>query len=226
MCEVTQESKVLKPLETGPRVQIMAALHYLTTLVAILSIATLVGGAGMIVYGAVTQQNWRVIVWGTLIMFSFILPAITTVVLGDILEPNKKRTADAMILYRSRKGIETDIIKDNQVNTLLSVHDHPKLKGAVLVRLQPQELGDYAIWRCALPKRLLPVLKPGNVVRLRRIGYDFHPHNIYDAQVKLVVHDAATDTVVGVTEIYSRENSQGIKGIDKNGFKVRKVVAN
>jgi hypothetical protein len=60
-------------------------------------------------------------------------------------------------------------------------------------------------------------------VRYRRIIYQFSGWDEYQAQSKVIVHDPS-GKVRGVAEIYDKKTRRGVKGVDRNGFKVRKEV--
>ena len=223
MHQITKARKLLQPLRTSPRVHIVAAFHYLLSFLALAAIALIISGFALIVYGALADFNINAVVWGFLIMMSCILALVPAVVIAEWIDPQTQLTSDALILKLYRAKCKTLVIKENHSNRVVGVGKPSSKTGLVPVVLHPENLGEYSNWVVDLPAALTTGMAEGWQVRYRRIIYQFPGWDEYQAQSKVIVHDPS-GKVRGVAEIYDKKTRRGVKGVDRNGFKVRKEV--
>lgn len=223
MHQITKDRKLLQPLRMSPRVHIVAAFHYILSFLALAAIALIISGFALIVYGALADFNINAIVWGVLIMMSCILALIPAVVIAESIDPQTQLTSDALILKLYRAKSKTLVIKENHSNRVVGVGKPSSKTGLVSVVLHPENLGEYSNWVADLPAALTTGMAEGWQVRYRRIIYQFPGWDEYQAQSKVIVHDPS-GKVRGVAEIYDKKTRRGVKGVDRNGFKVRKEV--
>ena len=223
MHQITKARKLLQPLRTSPRVHIVAAFHYLLSFLALAAIALIISGFALIVYGALADFNINAVVWGFLIMMSCILALVPAVVIAEWIDPPTQLTSDALILKLYRAKRKTLVIKENHSNRVVGVGKPSSKTGLVPVVLHPENLGEYSNWVVDLPAALTTGMAEGWQVRYRRIIYQFPGWDEYQAQSKVIVHDPS-GKVRGVAEIYDKKTRRGVKGVDRNGFKVRKEV--
>lgn len=223
MHQIIKARKLLQPLRTSPRVHIVAAFHYILSFLALAAIALIISGFALIVYGALADFNINAIVWGFLIMMSCILALIPAVVIAESIDPQTQLTSDALILKLYRAKRETLVIKENHSNRVVGVGKPSSKTGLVSVVLHPENLGEYSNLVADLPAALTTGMAEGWQVRYRRIIYQFPGWDECQAQSKVIIHDPS-GKVRGVAEIYDKKTRRGVKGVDRNGFKVRKEV--
>lgn len=225
MNTAVDERKLLRPLESGLRVQIVAALHYVLNVCLIWAITTMIAGAIIIIHSVANNWNFTGIIWGILILMSTLIPLIIGVVVGDVIEPNRKIASDAYILVNWRRKTKTRVSKEVHINRVVRIGNRVPKTNTVRVVMRPEGLGEYATWSAEVPSEIAAIMKPGYVARYRRVLYLFrNAAEPYESGCKLVVHDE-NDKIVAVTDIFNKANRKGAKGVNRDGFRVRKVVA-